>query len=205
MLVDVGPGPGPLVPQPRRLSRIPLPATRVSVVVLAVTALLGAVATPAAVRAHGLVLNVAPHGGELVGQATYSDGTPARGERATVVSLDAPGEAPRRAVTDGLGQFRVAPAAPGRQRVVVEGVEGHRASVQITVPRAVAAAPATAQAAGAGDAATALVALREEIAALRGEVVRLNARTRAGDLMAGVGLIAAIAGLAAFWLSRRGP
>lgn len=184
-----------------------MPTARALAFALIAIALLAAAAMPTAVRAHGLVLHVAPHAGELVGQATYSDGSPARGERASVVALDAPGEAPRHALTDALGQFRLTPAAPGRQRVVVEGVGGHRASVQVTVPRAATAAPAAAHGApaGTGDATPALAALGEEIAALRAEVVRLNARTRAGDLMAGVGLIAAIAGLAAFWLSRRGP
>lgn len=150
------------------------------------------------VLAHGLSVSLQPVADGLRGQAIYSDGSPARGEFATLL---VEGEDKPLAETrcDADGRFHFALAAAGRYRVVVEGEEGHRSEARSdwTPPAAAGGA------AGPADAALLTATLRNELAPLREDIARLQARTRLADLVGGIGILVGLCGAFAWWRSRR--
>lgn len=163
-------------------------------VCLAAFALLLAVAT--AVLAHGLRVTVLADGDALRGQAFYADGSPAKGERVTLFAAPDGMAALAQTVTDADGRFRL-PAEAGRSyRVVVDGDEGHRAEAMVVAGSGVKAGAAAASAELAG-------LIRAEVAPLREDLARLEARTRLADVIGGVGIIVGLVGLLAWWRARR--
>lgn len=147
--------------------------------------------------AHGLRLTLLADGDAVRGQAFYGDGAPARGERVTLFAAPDGMVALAQAATDADGRFRL-PTEPGKSyRVVVEGDEGHRAE-------AVVVAGSGARASNASPAADTAALVRNEIAPLREDLARLQARVRLSDLIGGVGIIVGAVGLLAWWRARRG-
>lgn len=147
----------------------------------------------ATAAAHSLRVSVQAEADGLRGRAFYADGTPARREPVTLFGVDA--SAPLAATqTDADGRFRLPLQAPGTYRVVVEGDEGHRAEATVVW----SPSPATA----GTDAAVLAALVRAEIAPLREDLARLEARTRLADLVGGVGILIGLAGAWAWWRAR---
>lgn len=161
-----------------------------------------ALALPCAASAHGLRLSLQAEAEGLRGQALYSDGTPARGEAAALFAAADAGDARPLAQTqtDADGRFRFPLAAAGSYRVVVEGEEGHRSEATADWTPL----PRPGEAAGQGaDTAAVAAAVRAELAPLREDVARLDARIRLADLVGGVGIVIGLAGGLAWWRARR--
>lgn len=147
----------------------------------------------AAVHAHGLRLSLQAEADGVRGQAFYSDGTPVRRQEVAVFGADA-GQPLAVGRTDADGRFRLPLDAAGSYRVVVQGGHGHRAEASL--------AWAPPPAAPAVDAEALAAAVRAELAPLREDLARLEARTRLADLVGGVGLLFGVAGAWAWWRSR---
>jgi nickel transport protein len=144
--------------------------------------------------AHGLNLSLQAAADGVVGQAFYADGTPARNEAVTLFGTDA--DKPlAEASTDAQGRFRLPLTVAGSYRVVVDGDEGHRAEAAI-VWTPVTAAPA------ADSAAALAAAVRAEVAPLREDIARLQARVRLSDLVGGIGFVVGLFGAYAWWRAR---
>lgn len=151
--------------------------------------------------AHALRLTAAVAGGVVSGHVFYSDETPAAGEW---VELQTPaGQPVGRVRSDAGGAFGFPPAAAGTYRLVAEGEEGHRIEREVAV--AASAAPASGAVSGSGAPSPDVAALRQEIRALREDVQRYEQRVRLGEVIGGIGLIAGLAGAAAWWRARPTP
>lgn len=145
---------------------------------------LGLLAACAQAFAHGLRVNAQAEGEAVVGQALYSDLSPASG---LFVDIHDPGNDAKLAegTTGDDGRFRITTPPLAAYRVVVEGEEGHRAETQ-----------ALRLTAGGTLDADAVRLLREDIA-------RLEARIRLQDILGGLGYILGLAGLSAWFMARR--
>lgn len=146
------------------------------------------------VFAHGLNLSLQAAADGVVGQAFYADGSPARNEAVTLFGADA-GKPLAEASTDAQGRFRLPLTVAGTYRVVVDGDEGHRAEAAI-VWAPVMAAPT------AESAAALAAAVRAEVAPLREDIARLQARVRLADLVGGIGFVVGLFGAYAWWRAR---
>lgn len=148
------------------------------------TLALGLLAGSAPTFAHGLRVSAQAEGGAVVGQALYSDLSPASG---LFVDLHDPGNDAKLAegTTGDDGRFRILAPPLAAYRVVVEGEEGHRAETQ-----------ALRLAAGSTLDADTVRLLREDIA-------RLEARIRLQDILGGLGYILGLAGLSAWFMAKR--
>jgi nickel transport protein len=179
-------------------------------------------ATVGVAAAHGLHLSAQPQADGIRGQAFYADGQPARREYVAVYGVDA-SQPLAESSTDADGRFSLPLAAAGTYRVVVEGDEGHRAETRIAwapaggsavtasgspssapanAARSAEAGPAAATAAPV-DAAALAAAVRAEVAPLREDLARLEARVRLSDLIGGIGIVVGLAGAFALWRARR--
>jgi nickel transport protein len=146
------------------------------------------------VFAHGLNLSLQAAADGVVGQAFYADGTPARNEAVTLFGTDA--DKPlAEASTDAQGRFRLPLTVAGTYRVVVEGDEGHRVEAALDWT-SVTAAPT------ADSAAAVAAAVRAEVAPLREDIARLQARVRLSDLVGGIGFVVGLFGAYAWWRAR---
>lgn len=174
--------------------------------------------------AHGLDVVAQRAGAEVTGLARYSDQTPAAHVAVEIFGAQqTPGAAPLvTGMTDAEGRFRLAVDADGQPlRVEVEGEEGHRAeTLAANVPSfGVPAAGVTAAAAGpvgdphpeTGPSATRSVsgasdaeAARQMLSLVREDIARLDRQIRFRDILGGIGYLVGVAGMAAWWLARRG-
>lgn len=155
--------------------------------------------------AHRLHVAVQADAAGLRGQAYYADGTPAARERVSLLGAGAAVLAST--TTDAHGRFELALASAGSYRVVVSADEGHRAEAQIDwtpLPATTAKVAAEPPAAAEASAATAVLAaaVRAEIAPLREDLARLEARVRLADVVGGVGILLGAFGAWAWWRSR---
>lgn len=148
--------------------------------------------------AHGLNVSLQAAADGVTGQAFYADGTPARNEAVTLFTAGA--DKPlAEASTDAQGRFRLPLTRAGSYRVVVDGDEGHRAEAAIVWAPVAATAPAMAN----GESAAALAAaVRAEVAPLREDIARLQARVRLSDLIGGIGFVVGMFGAYAWWRAR---
>ncbi|MCQ9617580.1 carboxypeptidase-like regulatory domain-containing protein [Paenalcaligenes niemegkensis] len=142
---------------------------------------------------HALL--VSAHAGQeaISGQAFYSDGTPAADEAVELFSPPDSKQIQLSVQTNGSGNFTFSDLSPGSYRVVAYGMEGHRAQADILLQNPRSADNGTMQI----DAA--------DIALLRQDIARLEARIRLSDIVGGIGYIVGLAGLYLFYLRRRKP
>ncbi len=140
---------------------------------------------------HALMLSAQSGAQGVTGQLFYSDGTPAVDERVEffVQPGATDGEPAHYTQTDAHGRFAWSRAPDGRYLAVAYGMEGHRAQAELAVS---AAAPAAVPAAQA-----------EDLALIRQDIARLEARVRLSDIVGGIGYIVGLAGAYLYWLSRR--
>jgi nickel transport protein len=99
------------------------------------------------------------------------------------------------ASTDAQGRFRLPLTVAGSYRVVVEGDEGHRVEAALDWTSVTAASTA-------GSAAAVAAAVRAEVAPLREDIARLQARVRLSDLVGGIGFVVGLFGAYAWWRAR---
>lgn len=144
------------------------------------------------VHSHGLNLTVVPEGAALTGEARYSDGTPAAGERVSFHNPPDGKQESGHALTGADGRFRFEGKPATAYRVVVEAMEGHRGETLVS----------TADASGDADPRLA-AALRRELAPLREDIARLERHIRLHDILGGVGYLFGLAGIASLILNRR--
>ncbi|MGQ0286562.1 carboxypeptidase regulatory-like domain-containing protein [Pasteurellaceae bacterium 22721_9_1] len=151
-------------------------------VLIILTALLAVFSQSA--LSHSLYVIAQYDGKQITGKAYYSDMTPAaetyveaypQGQQDNIVS----------GKTDETGRFSLQASGEHLFKVVVEGEEGHRATV---------IANRIHQQAANND--NALILLREDIAQLRDKIYWR-------DVIGGIGYIVGIIGLWALWQSRR--
>ncbi len=161
---------------------------------LALAAATTLAAAAATARGHSLQLFAERDGPDVRGEAYFSGGGAARG--LIVRALAADGSAVGEATTDAAGRFAIRGAPDGPLRIVAETLDGHRAEWPLDA--APAASPPTAPA-EAGPDRPATPATRPAAPAPLGrpESVRLR------DVIAGIGYIAGLAGLALWWRARR--
>jgi nickel transport protein len=151
--------------------------------------------SPLAVLAHGLSVSLQPVADGVRGQAIYTSGAPARDEYVMLLAGNRE-ERLAEARCDDDGRFHFALPAAGRYRVVVEGEEGHRSEAEIDwLPPAGTAATA--------DTAALTAVLRAELAPLREDIARLQARTRLAEIVGGIGILVGLLGSYAWWRARR--
>lgn len=142
-------------------------------------------------QAHGLDVFAQRTPGALQGQASYTDGTPARGERVRVLAAD-DGRELAQGRTGPDGRFTLPFDQPDAVQVLVESEDGHLARMSLS-----ALAPLRD---GGTAAAAALPAA--ELALLREDIARLERRIRLGDLLGGAGLVLGLFGGWALWRAR---
>lgn len=172
------------------------PARRRSRAALRCGLLTVALAAGASAWAHGLRLQLQPTAQGLAGTVGYDGGRPAAGQAVElhVAAVAAPVATQS---ADAQGRFAFVLPAAGSFRVVAHDVAGHRAEAL-----ALWAPPAAPGAAGPG-AGELAAAVRAEVAPLRADVARLEARIRLSDVVGGLGLIAGLGGAWAWLASRR--
>ncbi len=170
--------------------------------------------------AHKLQVFAFADGARIEGSAYFAGGGAATGARISI--LDPAGKVLAEPVPDGEGNFSYQAQAPADHLVVAETGEGHRAQWRVGAAELAAAFPGTAAPTGApappGPAAAqapttagtdeALLALIEQavgrqIGPLRQELMAAQERARLRDILGGIGYILGVAGLAAWWRSRR--
>ncbi|WP_394063136.1 hypothetical protein [Alcaligenes sp. WGS1538] len=143
---------------------------------------------------HALMLSAQSGEQGVTGQLFYSDGTPAVDERVEFFAQPGPidGDPRHYTQTDPQGRFAWPDAPDGHYLAVAYGMEGHRAQAEVAV-----------SAASAGSAVPAAQAA--DLALIRQDIARLEARVRLSDIVGGIGYIVGLAGAYLYWLSRRRP
>lgn len=140
---------------------------------------------------HALMLSAQAGAQGVTGQLFYSDGTPAVDERVEffVQPGATDGDPTHYTQTDAQGRFAWTGAPDGRYLAVAYGMEGHRAQAELAVSAVAATAAPAAQA--------------QDLALIRQDIARLEARVRLSDIVGGIGYIVGLAGAYLYWLSRR--
>lgn len=140
-------------------------------------------------------LNLFVHGnadGTIKGNAYFTGGEPAK--NLTVRIEDSKGNALGETTTDAEGNFNYSgDPAVGAIKFVVTTDDGHRAAASVQF------SPQPAQ-----DSSPAVAASGDDIAVLHEALQKLERRLWLRDVIGGIGYIFGIAGLWAFWKTRRG-
>jgi nickel transport protein len=174
-------------------------------------------ASPAA--AHRVRLFAWAEGDRILGETEFSGGRPA--QRAPVQVLTADGRELLRVETDDAGHFAFAIPAEARQqrinlRLVLEGGAGHRAEWPLSAadylggqPAAVAepaTAPGTPASSSPDEARLAQLveqAVERQLGPLRRQLAKDQQAQRLQDIIGGIGYLLGLAGLVAWFRSRR--
>lgn len=166
-----------------------------------------ALAQPASSTAHQLKLFATVEGGTVSGYGFFIGGGRATTALVTATAGDVPVVADLPVKADGAFAFPY--DGPGPLRLVLDAGEGHRAESTLAVERFAPGAAAGDQACMADtDALADLIEARVDAAVARQTrplleaLAEAEARLRFSDIMAGIGMIAGIAG-AALWASAR--
>ena len=166
--------------------------------------------------AHRLNVVALVQGEKVTGEAYFVDGSPA--QNAVVTALDPAGKELARTTTDAQGRFSFPLRVRCDHRVVVDAGDGHGKTVTVpakempgTLPAwdgepassgQEAASPASAQ--GPVEASSGqLAAIQEQLAGLRKELARHESKVRFHDVLAGLGFILGLMGLAFYFLGVR--
>jgi nickel transport protein len=181
-------------------------------------AILSLAAAPA--LAHQIRVFAFADGDRIEGSAYFAGGEAASGARIRV--LDAQGGLLAELERDGEGAFSLQARAPEDHLVVAETADGHRAEWRVSaaelepgfpgLPTAAgesagrpAGPPSEARAADLGLGALVEQAVARQVRPLREELIAAQARANLRDVLGGIGYILGIAGLLAWWRSRRPP
>lgn len=183
---------------------------------LAAAALLAALLASDA-AAHRLRLFVTVEGRQFHGHAYYSGGGPAA--RAEVEVRDSDGTAARTVVTDDEGAFTLEAMGDFDHLFLIDTGDGHRAEFLVPVsdfaalPRAPAdatletepAPEAEAESAGGTDISIGAIerAIARQVRPLREQLDAYEDQVRFRDILGGIGYIAGILGLIAYWKARQ--
>ncbi|ABR74166.1 hypothetical protein CBG46_01285 [Actinobacillus succinogenes] len=148
----------------------------------------------ASVYAHGLAVFAQYDGEAVTGKAYYSDQTPAA---ETYVEAVRVGEAEPAVYgkTDKRGAFRLPIRENADFIVNIEGMEGHKASAK--------ANPITDTTGVRESTVDSCAVSNEAVLALREDINRLKDKLYFHDILGGVGYIFGIAGVVAWWRSRK--
>ncbi len=163
-----------------------------------------ALATPGAV-AHDVHLFATLEGEVVHGRAYFAGDVPAAG--LTVNVLTAEGMPLGTTETDAEGRFTYVPEQAGPLHFVVETVDGHRASMTLTLAKEEGIEEIEIEVLSpASGEIEALIerAVAHEIAPVLEELNRLENRIRFQDVVGGIGYIVGLMGLIAYWKSRSG-
>lgn len=160
--------------------------------------LIGGLIVGASAEAHGMRIDAETRPAEVVGVVRYSNGKPVAG--ATVTLMTAAGVTLSGRVADTSGGFEFSEVAAGPHRLRADDGLGHRALLSLDVPLALGVPPAplnrtTAEALPEG----AVVSGIEDPV----QVWSSTPHWRWRDLVAGLGYLVGLAGIAAWWRSRR--
>lgn len=161
-------------------------------------------------EAHRVKLFAQASGGTIAGYGFYIGGGRPQGAELLVATPD--GQEVDRLRTGAEGEFRYVPSKPGPYRLTLVGGDGHFASLDVSTDGAqaapsVAATPSPASATPADlDARIAKAvdaAVARQIRPLLEAYDAADGRVRFNDLIGGLGWIAGMAGLWAWFRSRR--
>jgi nickel transport protein len=181
-------------------------------------AILSLAAAPA--LAHQIRVFAFADGDRIEGSAYFAGGEAASGARIRV--LDAQGGLLAELEPDGEGAFSLQARAPVDHLVVAETADGHRAEWRVRaaelgpgfkappaqpggVPGDAAARPFAGPAADPGLESLIEQAVARQVRPLREELIAAQARAGVRDVLGGIGYILGVAGLLAWWRSRRPP
>lgn len=146
--------------------------------------------------AHKLKLFAAAEGGDIVGSAYFAGGGKAVEVDGSVIAAD--GAVIARFRTDGQGAFRVAVPLGQPLKLRVEAGDGHVAEASLGADE-VSPVTSTATASTADIEA----AVARQIIPLRKQIDAMEERARFSDIMAGIGTIFGLCGIAAWLHGRR--
>lgn len=179
-------------------------------------AILSLAAAPA--LAHQIQVFAFADGDRIEGSAFFAGGGAASGAQIRV--LDARGGLLAELKPDGEGVFSFHAQAPVDHLVVAETADGHRAEWRVSAAElgpglpglptqagepagGAAGPPSEARAADLGLAALVEQAVARQVRPLREELIAAQARANLRDVLGGIGYLLGIAGLLAWWRSRR--
>ncbi|AEQ50176.1 hypothetical protein [Pelagibacterium halotolerans] len=155
--------------------------------------------------AHNLILEAYPFGGEIAGEAFFSDGVLVG--HATIEVLDVDGTVLAEVVTDQGGGFSYVPDRPGTLVFRLDAGAGHvaQANVEVTdgpdgaTKENFEAAPSS----GSEISATLDALVAQEIAGLKSQIEAYQARNDTLNLVAAFGIVAGVIGFGLFGLAYR--
>lgn len=158
--------------------------------------------------AHNLILEAYPFGGEIAGEAFFSDGVLV-GE-ATIEVLDLDGRVLSEVITDQSGSFSYTPDGSGTLSFRLDAGAGHVAEASVEVPDAAGTMTTnveTTVSAATGpdsDMAAALDGLvAREISGLQAQIEDYQARNDFLNVVAAIGILAGVIGFGLFGLGYR--
>ena len=170
---------------------------------IAVLVLVGITLATTGAVAHDIHLFARVEGEAIHGRAYFAGDEPASG--LTVYVLTAEGMPLGAAETDSEGRFTYRPEQEGPLRLVLETVEGHRASLTIDFAKdEISEEVEIERHALAPSEIEEMIerAVAHEVAPVLEEMDRLGNRIRFQDVIGGIGYIVGVMGLIAFWKSR---
>ncbi len=187
-----------------------MPAPGGGTVVIALAAAL--LAASPELGAHRLKVFAFAEAGRVEGSVYFVGGAPAPGASITVLGPD--GEELARPEVNAAGEFAFQVAGPVDHRIVAATGDGHQAGWNVGAAELGVAAGTSSRApsrdgapsaAGPPDDLAALVeqAVARQIVPLRRQLVACDEQARLRDVLGGLGYILGLAGLAAWWRSRR--
>jgi len=163
--------------------------------------------------AHRVQVFAFADGDRIEGSVYFAGAGPAGGTQVRV--LDPEGSAVAELQTDAEGSFSYQAQAPVDHLLVAQTPDGHRAEWRVTAAELAPGFPGSSTSAGSDEAkvqapAAGLEPLIEQAVArqirpLREELLAAQGRAELRDVLGGIGYILGLAGLLAWWRSRRPP
>lgn len=169
-------------------------------------ALAAALLLPLSAMAHKVKVFAAPDGNKVSGKVYFSGG--GKGAALEVQVLGKDGAKVDSVRTDGEGAFVYVPKSQGDFTFIVDSGDGHTAKASVSMSGAPAVKEvAAAQTQAPSDSKTLESFISQEISKqilpLREQLDHYEEQVRLRDIVGGVGWIMGVAGLAAWFMSRR--